>query len=113
MARLRCRVVAEAGSGPTTPGADRVLQDRGVFLIPDILCSAGGVSVSYFEWAQDRQGFFWDELEVGKQLEKFMRRAFHEVYETAKRSKLDMRTSAYVLAVSRVAEATRARGLFP
>ena len=112
-ARLRCRVVAEAGSGPTTPGADRVLQDRGVFVIPDILCSAGGVSVSYFEWVQDRQGFFWDELEVGKQLEKFMRRAFHEVYETAKRSKLDMRTAAYVLAVSRVAEATRARGLFP
>jgi glutamate dehydrogenase (NAD(P)+) len=111
--RLRCRILAEAASGPTTPGADRVLQDRGVFVIPDLLCSAGGLVVSYFEWAQDLQGFFWDELEVGRQLEKFMRRAFHEVYEIARQQKLDMRTAAYVLAVSRVAEATRARGLFP
>jgi glutamate dehydrogenase (NAD(P)+) len=112
-ARLRCRMVAEAGSGPITPGADRVLQDRGVFVIPDLVCGAGGVSASYFEWAQDLQRFFWDELEVGKQLERFMRRGFHEVYEIAKQQKLDMRSAAYVLAVSRVAEATRARGLFP
>ncbi len=111
--RVRTRIVAEAANGPTTPGADHVLQDRGIFVIPDIVCNAGGVTVSYFEWAQDLQGFFWEELEVTKQLEKFMKRAFHEVHETGKRHKVDMRTAAYVLAVSRVAEATRLRGLFP
>jgi glutamate dehydrogenase (NAD(P)+) len=112
-ARLRCRIVAEAGSAPTTPGADRVLQDRGVVAIPDLLCGAGGVALSYFEWAQDQQGFFWDDLEVARQLEKLMRRAFHEVHEIARQQKLDMRSAALVLAVSRVAEATRLRGLFP
>ncbi len=111
--RLRTRIVAEAANGPTTPGADRVLQDRGVFVIPDILCNAGGVTVSYFEWAQDLQRFFWEELEVAKQLERFMKRAFHEVFETSKRHKIDMRGAAYMLAVARVADATRVRGLFP
>jgi glutamate dehydrogenase/leucine dehydrogenase len=111
--QLRCRVLAEAANGPTTPGADRVLRDHGVFVIPDILCNAGGVTVSYFEWAQDMQGYFWDEAQVNKELEKFMKRAFHEVYEVSKRSKVDMRTAAYMLAVGRVAEATRVRGLFP
>ena len=111
--RVRARVVAEAANGPTTPGADRILHERGVFVVPDILCNAGGVTVSYFEWAQDLQGFFWEELEVTKQLEKFMKRAFHEVYETAKKHRVDMRVAAYILAVARVAEATRVRGLFP
>lgn len=111
--RVRARLVAEAANGPTTPGADRILHDRGVFVIPDILCNAGGVTVSYFEWAQDIQGFFWDELEVNRELEKFMKRAFREVHATAQRQKVDMRTAAYLLAVSRVADATRVRGLFP
>ncbi len=111
--RVRARIVAEAANGPTTPGADRILHDRGVFVIPDILCNAGGVTVSYFEWAQDIQGFFWDELAVNRELEKFMKRAFQEVHATSLEHKVDMRTAAYILAVSRVADATRVRGLFP
>jgi glutamate dehydrogenase (NAD(P)+) len=111
--RVRARVVAEAANGPTTPGADRVLRDHGVFVVPDVLCSAGGVTASYFEWAQNRQGVAWDAAQVHRELERFVRRAFHDVHETARRDKVDMRTAAYVLAVGRVAEATRVRGLFP
>ncbi len=111
--RVRARVVAEAANGPTTPGADRVLKDHGVFVIPDILCNAGGVTVSYFEWAQNMQGFFWDEAAVNGQLQRFMVRAFQEVLEATRRHKVDMRIGAYILAVGRVAEATRVRGLFP
>ena len=110
---IRARIVAEAANGPTTPGADRVLKDHNVFVIPDILCNAGGVTVSYFEWAQNLQGFFWDEAQVNKELERFMKRAFHEVHQVCRVHKCDMRTAAYVLAVGRVAEATRVRGLFP
>ena len=110
---VRARIVAEAANGPTTPGADRILRDHGVFVIPDILCNAGGVTVSYFEWAQNMQGYFWDEAQVNRELERFMKRAFQEVHQTSQRHKADMRTGAYVLAVGRVAEATRLRGLFP
>jgi glutamate dehydrogenase (NAD(P)+) len=111
--RVRARILAEVASGPTTPGADRILRDRGVFVIPDILCSAGGVTASYLERARDLQGFCGEEAEVARHLERVIRRAFHEVHETAKRHKTDMRTAAHALAVGRVAEATRTRGLFP
>jgi glutamate dehydrogenase/leucine dehydrogenase len=112
-ARVRARIVAEGANGPVTPAADRIFHERNVFLIPDILCNAGGVTVSYFEWVQDLQGFFWDEAQVNQQLERIMKRAFQEVNETAIRERTDRRTAAYMLAVKRVAEATRVRGLFP
>ena len=112
-AAVRAKIVAEAANGPTTPGADEVLHDNGVFLIPDILANAGGVTVSYFEWVQDLQGFFWDEDEVNRQLERIMIRAFDEVMESAERNKVHNRTGAYVLAVDRVAKATKVLGLFP
>jgi glutamate dehydrogenase (NAD(P)+) len=111
--RVRARIVAEVANGPTTPGADRVLREHGVFVIPDILCGAGGVTASYFEWSQDRQGYFWDEAQVARELERFMKRAFHDAHELSRREKVDLRTAAWVLAVGRVAEATRLRGLFP
>jgi glutamate dehydrogenase (NAD(P)+) len=111
--RVRARVVAEAANGPTTPAADRVLREHGVLVVPDILCGAGGVTVSYFEWAQNLQAFSWDEPEVVRELEKVMKRAYQEVAETGRRHKTDLRTAAYVLAIGRVAEAARLRGLFP
>jgi glutamate dehydrogenase/leucine dehydrogenase len=111
--RVRAKIVAEGANGPVTPGADRILFEKKVFLIPDVLCNAGGVTVSYFEWVQDLQGFFWDEAQVNQQLERIMKRAFQEVNEIAAQEKVDRRTAAYMLAVKRVAEATRVRGLFP
>jgi len=111
--QIKARIVAEAANGPVTPGADRVLFENGVFDIPDILANAGGVTVSYFEWVQDQYGFFWSDDEVNKYLEKIMVKAFHEVNDKAKQYKTHLRTGAYCLAVSRVADATRIRGIFP
>jgi glutamate dehydrogenase (NAD(P)+) len=110
---VRARIVAELANGPVTPGSDRVLFDRGVFLIPDILANAGGVTVSYYEWVQDQYSYFWTEDRVRETLEQTMRTAFAGVYAAAERFRADMRTGAYIVAVSRVAEATSVRGIFP
>ena len=110
---VRARVVAEAANGPTTPDADIALYKRGVMVIPDVLANAGGVTVSYFEWVQDLQEFFWDEDDVNRRLERVMVKAFSDVYASAKKYNVNMRTGAYVLAIERVAKAMTTRGIWP
>jgi glutamate dehydrogenase (NAD(P)+) len=112
-ARIRARVIIEGANGPTTPEADRILNEAGVFLVPDILANAGGVIVSYFEWVQDLQSFFWSEDEVNQRLERILIDAFDEVVRTAKTRKVDMRTAAYIIGVGRVADAIITRGIYP
>ncbi len=111
--KVKARIIAELANGPTTPGADNVLADGDVMLLPDILANAGGVTVSYYEWVQDQYSFFWSEKQINDTLEQTMRTAFASVHDTAKRHNTDLRTGAYILAVSRVAEATSVRGIFP
>jgi glutamate dehydrogenase/leucine dehydrogenase len=111
--RVRTKIIAELANGPITPGADRVLAEQGVLLVPDILANAGGVTVSYYEWVQDLYSYFWSEGEINQRLEQTMRTAFREVYETGERYRTEMRTAAYILAIQRVAEATSVRGIFP
>ena len=111
--RVRARMVVEAANGPTTPVADRILFDRGIKLIPDILANAGGVTVSYFEWVQDIQSFFWSESQVNHRLGRIMTRALVDVLDAADKYEVDLRTAAYAVGVSRVAEATLTRGIYP
>jgi glutamate dehydrogenase (NAD(P)+) len=111
--QIKAKIVAEAANGPTTPHADEALARKGIIVLPDILANAGGVTVSYFEWVQDLQSFFWSESEVNGKLELIMKRAFHDVFETSRKYHVPMRTAAYILAVGRVADATLVRGLFP
>ncbi len=111
--RLKAKMIAEGANGPTTPEADEILDHSGIFVIPDILANAGGVTVSYFEWVQGIQAYFWSEREVNLRLREVMERAFEEVYRISQEKKVSMRQAANMLAVSRVAEATRLRGLYP
>ncbi len=111
--RVKARLVAEAANGPTTPEADAILHSREVFMLPDILANAGGVTVSYFEWVQDIQSFFWEEDEINTRLKKLMVKAFQSVYRCSKDEKVDMRTAAQILAVKRIAQAIKLRGIYP
>jgi glutamate dehydrogenase (NAD(P)+) len=111
--RIKARVICEGANGPTTPEADEILHDKGVFVIPDILANAGGVTVSYFEWVQDLQEFFWDEHDINDRLERIMLRAFDSVLKVSQEKKVMMRTAAYVLAIDKVAQATTIRGIYP
>ena len=112
--QLRCRILAEGANGPTTPEADRILDQRPeVFIVPDILCNAGGVVVSYFEWVQDLQSFFWSESEVVDKLFRILENAFTQTLHFSRAHKVSMRTAALALGIKRVQEAKRSRGLFP
>jgi glutamate dehydrogenase (NAD(P)+) len=111
--RVRARIVAEGANGPTTPEADAILRSKNVLIIPDILCNAGGVTVSYFEWVQDREEFFWTLEEINARLRRIMTRAFEDTLRMSREHEVDLRTAAYMLAVGRVAEATLTRGIYP
>jgi glutamate dehydrogenase (NAD(P)+) len=111
--RVKAKIVAEAANGPTNPTADRILGSNGVMVIPDILCNAGGVTVSYFEWVQDREEFFWTIEEINGRLRRIMTRAFEDSLRVSREHSVDLRLAAYMLAVGRVAEATLTRGIYP
>jgi glutamate dehydrogenase/leucine dehydrogenase len=108
---VKAKIIAEAANGPTTLEADRILTEKGAFIVPDVLASAGGVVVSYFEWVQNRQGFFWEENQVNANLRRIMRKAFGEVAAISEKEKVTMREAALMLGVNRVAEAARLRGI--
>ena len=111
--RIRAKLVVEGANGPCTPDADRILSDKGVLVVPDVLANAGGVIVSYFEWVQDLQNFFWEENEVNQKLTRIMKQSYRGVESAMKRHKTDMRTAALIIGVKRVADATVRRGIFP
>ncbi len=110
--KIRAKILCEGANGPTTSAADPILRDKGIFVIPDILANAGGVTVSYFEWVQDRQGYFWNEQLVNDRLEEIMINSFNDVVAYAEKHEVDNRTAAYMLALDRVAFAIKLRGIY-
>jgi glutamate dehydrogenase (NAD(P)+) len=111
--KIKAKIIIEGANGPTTPEADEILEEKGVYVIPDILANAGGVVVSHLEWVQALSGLYWDEEKVNAELERKMVRAFKEVWEVAKRKKISLRCAAYVVAIEKIAEVYRYRGIFP
>jgi glutamate dehydrogenase (NAD(P)+) len=110
--KIKARIICEGANGPTSAAADAILDEKGIFVIPDILANAGGVTVSYFEWVQDRHGYFWQEAEVNERLEQIMTRSFQDVLKLSQQHKVNMRTAAYMLSISRVATVHRLRGIY-
>jgi glutamate dehydrogenase (NAD(P)+) len=110
--KIRAKVIIEGANGPTAAGADEILNNKGIFVVPDILANAGGVTVSYFEWVQDRGGYFWDEETVNSRLTTIMEKSFRHVLEVAKKYSVNMRIAAYTLAIDRVAAVHRLRGMY-
>jgi glutamate dehydrogenase (NAD(P)+) len=111
-AAIKARIICEGANGPTSAGADRILEEKGIFVVPDILANAGGVTVSYFEWVQDRGGYFWDEETVNLRLERIMVRSFEDVAAMSDRHGVSLRIAAYMVAIDRVAAVHRLRGMY-
>jgi glutamate dehydrogenase (NAD(P)+) len=110
--RIRCRILAEGANGPTSVAADEILEQKGVFVIPDILANAGGVTCNYFEWVQDRMGYFWKEALVNERLRDVMEASFHDVVKYAETHQVNNRMASYMLAIDRVAYVTQLRGIY-
>jgi glutamate dehydrogenase (NAD(P)+) len=111
--KIKAKIIAEGANGPTNTEADKILHDRGIFMVPDILANAGGVTVSYFEWVQNLQELLWNEEEISDRLTRILKKSFAEVLTLSRKEKVDMRTAALMLGIGRVAEATRLRGIYP